>query len=301
MSKRTRMLLVWFACVGCASPMTALRKDNRRLSEEVAELRTDRRVLDRKLRDLEHQLALARDGKLTDPSVPTLPVEVVGPPPATPSAPPATVTGRVVGTDDDGGEIVYEGDAALGKTATIDDDHAPRRSGRVVRAPPAPTSSDDPVSAASDRLEVTHHAPVAARTPRAHVRADHDAPGAADPASEYRAAVELVRTGKYEAGVAALRAFLARNPHHDYADNAQYWIGEAFYAQKNFNQALAEFRATIEAYPRGNKVPDAMLKLGYCYQAMGDAEKARAMLEQVVATYPRSEPAALASKRLETP
>jgi tol-pal system protein YbgF len=292
------LVLAWFALVGCGSPMTTLRKDNQRLSGELAELRTDRRVLDRKLHDLEHQLALARDGKAADPSVPELPVEVVAPPPVTSSAPSAPENGRVVGIADDGGEIVYEGDAALGKTASIDDDATSRRSSRVARVPAV---GDDALPTTSDHLEVTHHVPLAARPPRVHMRTDRDSPSPGDPATEYRAAVELVRTGKYETGIAALRAFLAHYPRHEYADHAQYWLGEAFYAEKNFAQALAEFRATIEAYPRGNKVPDAMLKLGYCYQAMGDSEKARATLAQVVATYPRSEPAQLAAKRLETP
>jgi len=122
-----------------------------------------------------------------------------------------------------------------------------------------------------------------------------------DAASDYRAAVGLVKAGKYDAAIAALRAFIARHPRHDYADNAQYWIGEAYYAQDDYAHALTELRAVIEVYPRGNKVPDALVKLGYAYQAMGQGDKARAVLEQVVTRYPKSEPAALAVKRLEAP
>ncbi|HET9623897.1 MAG TPA: tol-pal system protein YbgF, partial [Kofleriaceae bacterium] len=122
-----------------------------------------------------------------------------------------------------------------------------------------------------------------------------------DAAGEYRTVVELVKAGKHDDAVAALRAFIAHHPRHDYADNAQYWLGEAFYAQKDYPHALTEFRAVIEVYPRGNKVPDALLKVGYCYQAMGQGDKAHAVLEQVVSRFPRSEPATLAAKRLETP
>jgi tol-pal system protein YbgF len=122
-----------------------------------------------------------------------------------------------------------------------------------------------------------------------------------DPAGEYRAAVEQLKAGDHEGAIAALRQFIARYPHHDYADNAQYWLGEAYYVQKDYTHALVEFRATIETYPRGNKVPDALLKVGYCYAAMGQDAKARAVLEQVVNLYPKSEPSVLAAKRLETP
>jgi tol-pal system protein YbgF len=132
---------------------------------------------------------------------------------------------------------------------------------------------------------------------------EHDAPGerGGDAANDYRAAVDLVKAASYVDALAALHAFIAHYPRHDYADNAQYWIGEVFYAQKDYARALSEFRKVVEVYPRGNKVPDALLKLGYCYQAMGQGEKARAMLEQVVNRYPKSEPAMLAAKRLESP
>ena len=92
---------------------------------------------------------------------------------------------------------------------------------------------------------------------------------------------------------------MQRYPGHDLADNAQYWLGEAFYDRKDFTRALAEFRATVDRFPGGNKVPDAMLKMGYCYLAMGQDDKARFTLQQVVAIYPGGEPALLAQQRLE--
>jgi tol-pal system protein YbgF len=290
----TRWIWVLVASAGCATPMSALREDNRRLTQTVAELRADRRAQDRKLRDLEHELVIAREKAETDGAVPQLPVEVVAPPPATA----LPESGRVVGVSDDGSEIVYEGEAATGRVVTSADvgstgttAPAPRR----AHAPPAATASLDDAPTTADRLEVTHRAPIAARSPHPHVRAD----ASGDPSSEYRGAVDLVKAGKYPEAVTALRAFVQRYPRHEYADNAQYWIGEAFYGQRDYPHALAEFRATIELYPRGNKVPDALLKVGYCYAALHQSDKARAVLEQVVSLYPKSEPAALASRKLE--
>ena len=291
---------------GCATQSQTLRADNRKLDQTVTELREDRRAQDRKLRDLEHQLDQLRATQVTAAiaSVPQLPVEVVGP------AGSVGVGQRVVGVGDDGTEIVYEGDAAAGKVATLDDDppEAMPPSRKRVRPAQLPTPDLDVAPAVADRTEASRHAPVAARGSHAHVRTspDRDGPGerasATDVAgAEYRAAVELLKSGKSDEAIAALRAFLVHFPKHDYADNAQYWLGEAFYAQKDFTKALVEFRATIETYPRGNKVSDALLKVGYCYQALGQADKARAVLEQVVNLYPKTEPAALAAKRLETP
>ena len=274
------------AGMGCATPMSSLRADNRRLSSDVSELRADRRAQDRKIKDLEHQLALSKENQPAD--VPQLPVEVVGP---------AHVVNpgeaRVVGVAEDGTEIVYEGDAALGKAAVVDDEPVRRATVAASYVPPP----------ATDHLEVTHRIPpISARSAHRTLHVDRDDVATNDTAaSDYRAAVELVKTGKHEAAVTALRAFLKSYPRHNYADNAQYWLGESFYARKDYQQALTEFRATIETYPRGNKVPDALLKVGYCYQALGQSDKARAVLEQVVNLYPKSEPAVLASKKLETP
>jgi tol-pal system protein YbgF len=268
--------------------MKSVREDNQRLSQSVAEMRAERRAQDRKIRDLEHQLALIREqGPRGEGGMPQLPVEVVAPPAS-------SETHRVVAIAEDGTEIVYEGDAALGKPAVVELPPARRVPSRIRHDAPAPVERDVPrrppaVSARTSRTAA----------PRDGVR---DVGRAADSAgSDYRAAVELVMSGSKDEAIAALRAFLVRYPRHDYADNAQYWLGEAHYAHKEYQHALVEFRATIETYPRGNKVPDALLKVGYCYLALGQTEKARAVLEQVVNLYPRSEPAALAAKRLEMP
>ena len=286
--------------VGCATPMSAMRDENKQLNRTVDELREDRRAQDRKLKDLQHQLDKLRADKVTAvmASMPQLPVEVAGPdgkPAGASSDPPS----RVVAVTDDGTEIVYEGDAALGKAATIDDE--------PMQAPPPrrarPQTAAVGAYSAGDGIEVSRRPAISARTARMATR-ERDVPPAAnaDEAGEsYRAAVELVKAGSHAQAIDGLRAFLRKYPRHDYADNAQYWLGEAFYAQKDYPHALAEFRTVIETYPRGNKVPDALLKVGYCYQALGQSEKARAVLEQVVNLYPKTEPAALATKRLETP
>ena len=263
-----RIVLVLPLVVACASPMKALREDNRRLTHTVTDLRTDRRNQDRKIRDLQHQLDELRAqmvGSVVDGTAPPpLRVEVAAP----------SDGGEVVGVADDGSEIVYEGDAAAGKVAQV-----------------AQVASTDPPR---EKTPLVAH-----KKPPAPAQTVGERGG--DAANDYRLAVELVKAGKHDEAVAALRAFIAKYPRHDYADNAQYWLGEAFYARKDYTHALTEFRTVIETYPRGNKVPDALLKVGYCYQATGQTEKARAVLQQVVNLYPKSEPAMLAAKRLETP
>ena len=114
----------------------------------------------------------------------------------------------------------------------------------------------------------------------------------------YRKAYEQLREEKHEEAAKAFRDFVRLFPNHDLSDNAQYWLGECFYARKEFTVAVREFRRVIERYPTGNKVPDALLKVGFSYLSLGSVEAGRQTLEQLQRSYPRHEAATLAAARL---
>ncbi len=121
----------------------------------------------------------------------------------------------------------------------------------------------------------------------------------ADPAtSAYRAAQADLGAGRYQEAEGAFRDIVKHYPRHDLADNAQYWIGETYYARKDYGAAVREFEAVVTRWPSGNKAPDAMLKLGFSLGQLGEADKARSVLRQVKEHYPDTEAAHLADKRL---
>ena len=92
-----------------------------------------------------------------------------------------------------------------------------------------------------------------------------------------------------------------RFPEHPLAANAQYWIGEAYYRQKNFRDALPEFRKVIDRYPNSPQVPEALLKIGLCYRAVTDSAHARAAWERLTKEYPGTNAAAPARSPLAAP
>ncbi len=106
--------------------------------------------------------------------------------------------------------------------------------------------------------------------------------------------------GNYSLAVLGFREYLRRSPQAELADNAQYWIGECFYAQRDFGAAVQEFQKVVDQYPRGNKVPAALLKIGYCYLQLGDKTSARRYLRQVVDQFPHSEEAGTARNKLRS-
>ena len=117
--------------------------------------------------------------------------------------------------------------------------------------------------------------------------------------SAYERGFNLLKQGRYELAAQSFKAFLESYPKAAYADNAQYWLGEANYAQKNYKTALTEFKKVIDNYPNSPKKADAMLKLGYTYDELGDKKLAMQTLNTIVSTYPNSTAARLAEKRIK--
>jgi tol-pal system protein YbgF len=110
----------------------------------------------------------------------------------------------------------------------------------------------------------------------------------ADYRAAYEKAMSLYNRHNHREALAAFTNLLARDDRNSLADNAQYWVGECYYAMGNYNQAVAEFQKVL-SFTRSNKSDAALLKLGLCYIRLGDRDQARSELEQLIANYPRSE------------
>jgi tol-pal system protein YbgF len=99
--------------------------------------------------------------------------------------------------------------------------------------------------------------------------------------------------------VPAFRAFLSKYPDHELAANAQYWLGEALYAQKDYSGATEEFMVVLKQHKKSSKAPGAALKLGYSFYELRQWDFARRTLEDTVRFFPDSNAAILAQQRLE--
>jgi tol-pal system protein YbgF len=119
------------------------------------------------------------------------------------------------------------------------------------------------------------------------------------PESEYQAAFNLLKDGKYEEASTALRDFVAKYPQHELAPNAMYWLGEAHYVRRDYPAALAAFEGLLADYPGNRKTPDALLKVGYCQAELKRPGPARTALARVIQEFPDSQAAAEAKARLD--
>jgi tol-pal system protein YbgF len=103
--------------------------------------------------------------------------------------------------------------------------------------------------------------------------------------AEFRDAVETLRRGDNQGAIQKFREFLRKAPKSDYADDAQYWIGEAYFASKDYNRAILEFNEVLLRYPKGDKVPAALLRQALAFAELGDKVDARLVLQKLVSEH----------------
>ncbi len=123
------------------------------------------------------------------------------------------------------------------------------------------------------------------------------APRPTNEKAAYKAALDLVRSGQATAGRAQFEAFLQRYPQSSLAANAYYWIGESYYSQANYPNALYAFKQVTTQYPKHHKTSDALLKAGLTYQKMGDTANAQMQYRALLADFPNSSAAKIVRNR----
>ena len=96
-----------------------------------------------------------------------------------------------------------------------------------------------------------------------------------------------------------LKQYLRQHPRSAQAGDAQYWIGEALYQQKEFNAAIVAFDEVIQEYPQNEMVAASTLKVGLSFANLGDQPNARFFLQQVQENFPNSAEAQLATEKLK--
>lgn len=153
----------------------------------------------------------------------------------------------------------------------------------------------------SEAEKTTELKPVAAAVPSAPATSTPVAVTTEDgrkAKADYNQAYQLLVSKPVEAAP-LFRIFLENYPQHELAANAQYWLAEALYAQKNFEGASKEFMKVLKQYKNSPKSSGAALKLGYSFYELQQWEYARRTLEDTVRFFPDSSAAKLAETRLQ--
>jgi tol-pal system protein YbgF len=114
----------------------------------------------------------------------------------------------------------------------------------------------------------------------------------------YNQSFDALRAGSYSTAITGFKDFLGNYPQSPLAENAQYWLGETYYVNHDYDSAAEAFRAVLKKWPDSRKAPDALLKLGYTQFEQKQWSAARTTLTGVTQKYPGTDAAKLAADKL---
>ena len=106
-------------------------------------------------------------------------------------------------------------------------------------------------------------------------------------------------SGDYSLAILGFREYVKTFPNTDLTDDAQFWIGECFYRQADYNAAGEEYAKIERDFPNSDKMASALYKLGRCFEESGNMNQAVKYYERTVARYPETQEAELAKGKLQ--
>ncbi len=95
--------------------------------------------------------------------------------------------------------------------------------------------------------------------------------------------------GKYDLARQQFLDYLKYFPDNDLASNSQFYLGEIFYAQKQYRDAIGEYDKVLDNYPKSFKLAAARLKKGMALQELGQKTAAIREFREVVRRHPATE------------
>lgn len=115
----------------------------------------------------------------------------------------------------------------------------------------------------------------------------------------YNQAFAQYQEGKFDQAIVTFDAFIRKNPQHEYAPNAMYWMGECYYDKGEHLLAIEQFTKVIRSFPGSAKTADALLKIGFSRLEMQDIPEGLAVLERVKKEHPTSAAAKKAAQKIK--
>ena len=104
---------------------------------------------------------------------------------------------------------------------------------------------------------------------------------------EYKVAHQMYMHGDFDSSLKKFRFLLDYNIDEDLADNCQFWIGQIFFSNKKYSDAINEFKQVLK-YDNSNKKSEALYKMGLCYIKTNNNSEAKKMFNNIIRNYPKS-------------
>jgi tol-pal system protein YbgF len=108
------------------------------------------------------------------------------------------------------------------------------------------------------------------------------------PRDEYDLAYGYILTGDYDLAEQSFQNWLAAFPGDQQVADAQFWLGESHFQQREYREAANAFLDVYQDAQQSPKAADALLKLGMSLAALGEKSAACATLAEVGRKYPQA-------------
>jgi tol-pal system protein YbgF len=116
-------------------------------------------------------------------------------------------------------------------------------------------------------------------------------PSSSSPSADtlYSNGLRDITSGKYDLARSEFQEYLKFYADTDLASNAQFYLGEIAYKQKQYEEAVADYDKVLTNYPKSFKLAPARLRKGMALIELGQKTGAVRELREVVRRYPGTE------------
>jgi tol-pal system protein YbgF len=108
-----------------------------------------------------------------------------------------------------------------------------------------------------------------------------------------------ITSGKYDLARSEFEDYLKYYSETDLASNAQFYLGEIFYKQKQYVDAVAAYDKVLSNYPKSFKLGPARLRKGMALLELGQKNAGVRELREVIKRFPGSDEDRLARAKLK--
>lgn len=107
----------------------------------------------------------------------------------------------------------------------------------------------------------------------------------------YRDAYLDLTRGDYALATQGLQNYLVRYPTGPRIPEVHYYLGECYYAQNRYLEAVADFQYVVREFPQSRLAPAAYLKSGFCYRYLEERHLEQKAFETLIDRYPGTDEA----------
>ncbi len=118
------------------------------------------------------------------------------------------------------------------------------------------------------------------------------------PKEVYNMAYSDYRKGNFELAIDGFKMYIEQFPESPLVDNSLYWIGECYFSQKKYAEAIEQFNELLLNYPRGDRIPAAYLKKGISLMELRKKEESLIVFKLLISKYPLEEETKIAQQKI---